>query len=432
MKLVGNGQIGYASSRLKKGVMHMNLFLRKLVPNLLVLVLALGAPARALSAQTQALVDGNTAFALELYAQLKTNQGNLFFSPYSISTALAMTYAGARGDTEKQMGRVLHFNQPQRWTRLLFGDLQRQLTEAGQRKGIELSIANALWAQKDHPFLPEFLTISRDRYQADVHQVDFETAAESAVDGINRWVAERTKEKIQSVLSPRSLDGATRLVIADAIYFKGTWAKQYDKALTYAQPFHISAALQKDTPLMHHLDEVRYMENREFQAVELPYQGGELSMVILLPREINACGELEDTLTPALLARSLEQMKTQEVEILVPRFKLESKFKLKQPVAGMGMSDAFDGKKADFSGMDGSRLLFITEVFHNAWGEVNEEGTEAAAVTAAPVAYGVVGEALPLPAVLRADHPFIFFIRDTRSGTLLFVGRLTDPQTFGA
>jgi serpin B len=365
---------------------------------------------------------GNTTFALEqLYSQLKTTPGNLFFSPYSISTALAMTYAGTRGETEKQMGQVLHFGKDQRQLHSSFGELQRQLSNAGKQPGIELSVANALWAQKGHPFLPPFLEVAKAEYQA-----DFETGAEPARSEINRWVTQKTKDKIKDILPPGSLTHLTRLVLANAIYFKGVWTKPYGKPQTATQPFHRSTTSQVEVPLMHHFDNVRYTEGSDFQAVELPYRGDELSMVVLLPRKVDACGELESRLTPALLSFSLGQMKPQKVEIFLPRFKLESSFDLNDTLVRMGMSEAF-GPKADLSGMDGTRLLYISGVFHKAWGEVNEEGTEAAAATAVAVAGRAVMKQPPPPPVFRADHPFIFFIRDTRSGSLLFLGRFADP-----
>jgi serpin B len=400
--------------------------LRKLILIVLMLSSIFGSSPRARSAQTQSLVEGDTAFALDLYGRFKTSPGNLFFSPYSISTCLAMTYAGARGETERQMGRVLHFDKDHQQLHSAFGELQRQLSEAGKQSGIELNIANALWAQKGHPFVPAFLKIAKDDYQANLNQADFETGADAARGEINRWVAQKTRDKIQNILPPDSLDRLTRLVLANAIYFKGVWAKPYDKAQTSTQPFHLSTTRQTKVPLMHHFDEVRYMEENDFQAVELPYKNGELAMVVLLPRQIDACGNLENRLTPALLSRSLSQMKQRKVEIFLPRFKLESGFDLNQTLASMGMPDAF-GPKADFSGMDGTKLLYISGVFHKAWGEVNEEGTEAAAATAVATRAAAAMKPPPPPPVFRADHPFIFLIRDTRSGSLLFLGRLADP-----
>ena len=400
--------------------------LQNFIPVIVMISSAFGSRPEARSAQTRSLVEGNTAFALDLYGQLKTGSGNLFFSPYSISTCLAMTYAGARAETEKQMGQALHFEESQRQLHSSLGELQRQLTEASKLEGIELNIANALWTQKDPPLLPAFLQITKSEYQANVSQADFRIGAEEARDKINQWVSQKTKEKIQNILPPGSLTDLTRLVLANAIYFKGVWARQFEQAETSTQPFHVSTARHVEVPLMHRFDEVRYTEDADFQAVELPYKGGGLSMVILLPRQVDACSKLEDRLTPALLSRSLGGMKKQKVEIFLPRFKLESSLELSDTLAKMGMPDAF-GPKADFSGMDGTKSLYISAVFHKAWGEVNEEGTEAAAATAVVMTRSAVIKQPPPPPIFRADHPFIFLIRDTRSGSVLFLGRLVDP-----
>ena len=385
-----------------------------------------GRPQRGQAAPNTA-VEGNTAFALDLYGRLKSEPGNLFFSPYSISTVLAMTLAGARGDTQKQMAQVLHLSGNGREIQGAFGQLQRQLSETGKQAGIELNIANALWAQQGHAFEPQFLELARNEYQANIQQADFKAAAEPAREEINHWVAEKTKNKIQDLLPRGSIAATTRLVLANAIYFKGTWGKQFDKAATSPQPFHLSSSRQIEAPLMHQFQEVRYLGNEDFQAVELPYEGGELSMLILLPRQPDGYAGLETQLSPVLLSQLSREMRQQKVEVFLPRFKLESRFKLGDALQQMGMTDAF-GSKADFSGMDGTRSLFISDVFHKAWGEVNEQGTEAAAATATTMRATAVMRPPPPPPVFRADHAFIFFIRDTRSGSLLFAGRLADPS----
>jgi serpin B len=406
------------------------LFQRVILKSLLISI-GIGLAASAYAADTKSLVEGNTAFALELYARLSSTPGNLFFSPYSISTCLAMTYAGARGDTETQMARVLHFSKGKVPLHSSFGELQRQLNDAAKQKGIQLDIANALWTQEGHPFLPSFLKIAKDNYQANVNQADFKTSADAVTREINRWVAHKTRDKIQDILSPGSLDTYTRLVLANAIYFKGTWSSHFEKTATSTQPFHLSTSNQADTLLMHHFDDVRYTGNNDIQAVELPYSGDELSMVILLPRQIEALGQLEQQLSPAFLARLLAQMKKQNVEIFLPKFKQESCFTLNDTLAKMGMPDAFNGEKADFSGLNGIRGdLHISGAFHKAWVEVTEEGMEAAAVTTVNVTLSLAlpEKPPPPPPVFRADHPFIFLIRDTRSGSLLFAGRLADPR----
>jgi serpin B len=401
---------------------------RKLIPTLLMASSIFGSPTSTHAAPGSAVAESNTPFAFDLYAQLKDKPGNLFFSPYSISTALAMTYAGARGDTEKQMAHVIHFPGDQPSVHSGFAEAQRQLAEAGQ--GIELNVANALWAQEGHPFLADFLRIATGSYNASIKEADFKTDAEPARNEINGWVAHQTKDRIHDILPPHSVNDLTRLVLVNAIYFKGAWSAPYDKAATSDQPFTLSTSKQVKVPLMHKLDQVKYMEEEnDFQAVELPYGKGEFSMVILLPRETDGCAQLETKLTPALLSRALSKMSKQKVEIFLPRFKLESEFGLNNSLSALGMKDAFSFNKADFSGMDGSRILYITGVFHKSWGEVNEEGTEAAAATAVAVGERALSmKPPPPPPVFRADHPFIFFIRDTRSDLLLFMGRLSQPS----
>ena len=388
----------------------------------------------------ETLVAGNTAFALDLYGGFSGGAGNLFFSPYGISTCLAIAYAGARGETERQMGAVMRFGPKQAEIHAGFSGLQRRLNELEKdkvveykpgftlRTGIQLSIANALWAQMGHPFLPAFLEIAEREYAASIKQADFKTEAGTVVSEINRWVAEQTRNRIQNMLAPGSVDEWTRMVLANAIYFKGEWANPFEAGQTALRPFHISASERVKSWLMHQAGHVGYMENKEFQGVELPYKGGDLTMVILLPRQIDGCGALKRRLDPALLVRSLAQMKRQAVEVFLPKFKLESKFELSGTLAKMGMPDAFTWPQADFSGLDGGRDLFISQIFHKAWAEVSEKGTEAAAATTMVIAKGCHDGPAPPRPVFRADHPFIFFIREVRSGSLLFAGRLADPR----
>ena len=385
----------------------------------------IGAPLANHTRAADSLFEGNAAFAFDLYSRLKEKEGNLFFSPYSISTCLAMTYAGARGDTEKQMAAVLHFNQKPDELHSAFGTLQRQLNDAGTRKGVELSIANALWAQKGHPFRPEFVKVAFGQYGAKLNQVDFTTQADAAAEEINGWVAEKTKNKIQDILSPGSLDASTRLALVNAIYFKGEWVKRFEKGATVSQPFFLSKSRKQDVPLMYQTEKVRYVEDSTIQAVELPYEGNQLSMVILLPKDIEGCAKLEGLLNLRNLTTWLKAMTSRKVVLHVPRFKMESSFNLLAELKEMGMGDAF-GPKADFSGMDGTSNLFISTLLHKAWVEVTEEGTEAAAATVLALTLSAAAPE-PMPPVFRADHPFIFLIRHNRSGSILFLGRVADP-----
>lgn len=397
----------------------------------------------ALEAQVQSLVAGNTAFALNLYAQLATHSSsNLFFSPYSISTCLGMTYAGARGNTEAQMSQVLGFSTNQQQFASDFGQLQTQLAADQQTNAVELDIANALWTQIGFPFLPAFLETATYQFQANVSQADFMSDAAAVTQTIDDWVAQETKNKIQNLIPPGAIGADTRLVLVNAIYFLGSWALPFQETNTSTQPFYLSSTNQVQAPLMYQPepgfitsggiwtdDEAptfNYMQTDDFQALELPYLNNHLSTVILLPTRVDGLAQLERELSPEFLSNVLARMWPEHVEIYLPRFTNESFFNLTTNLPGMGMSDAFTPYVADFSGMDGSKDLFISFVFHKAWIQVDEVGTEAAAATGGG-AHGLNVSFYPLY-VFRADHPFIYFIRDIATGSLLFMGRLADPS----
>ena len=400
---------------------------RSLATSILVLSSLIGSPPSARGDEVSSLVDSNTLFSLNLYAQLKNNPGNLFFSPYSISACLGMTYTGARGSTEQQMAQVLGFGTDSWQFAAVFGQLQREIRENQSQQGIEVSLANALWAQKGYRFLPAFLKTVSVQFGAKIRLADFVDNPETATAHINQWVAQETKDRIEDIVPSGAINDRTRLVLANAIYFKGVWTLPFEKTNTLSQPFYLSSTSSVDAPLMHQTtNTVYYMETNDFQAVELPYGSNQLSMVVVLPTQVDGLAALEDQLSPALLSSVLGQMEKRPVEIFLPRFTMGSSFELSDTLAEMGMPDAFD-LNADFSGMDGTRRLAITHVIHKAWGEVDEEGTEAAAATVVTIGIlAIVGEPFPTP-VFRADHPFLFFIRDTQTGSVLFLGRLADP-----
>ena len=378
------------------------------------------------TAQVQSLVASNTTFALSLYRQLGTNSGNLFFSPYSISTCFAMLYAGASGNTELQMSHVLGFATNQQEFASTFGVLQRELETNQQPNAIALNDANALWTQIGYPFLPAFLANATNQYQANINQADFGTDADAMTDEINDWVAQETQNKIQNILSPGMVNPNTVLVLANAIYFLGVWTTSFEATNTSTQPFYLSSTSQVDAPLMHQpTNWVKYMATSDFQAIELPYGSNQVSMVILLPWQVDGLGRLEQQLSPAFLSNVLARMTDQQVAIFLPRFTLGSSFNLNDTLTVMGMPDAFDWRVADFSGIDGMRDLYITFVVHKAWAEVNEAGTQAAAATVIGIGNTVVPGP---PPIFRADHPFIFFIRDTQTGSILFLGRVVNPN----
>jgi len=389
-----------------------------------------------LKADTAAVVAGNSEFALELYAKLngdpnaKKAGGNLFFSPYSISTALAMTWAGARGETEKQMTEVLRFSLSQERLHQAFGTLEKQLNAGGKKCGYELSVANALWGQKGYGFLKEFLTLTRKNYGAGLKEVDFIDPAvrEKARKKINRWVEKKTNKKIKDLIQPGVLNQLTRLVLTNAIYFKGDWAIEFDKKDTRDAPFKVSADKEVIVPMMHLKDKFKYAETNDLQILELPYKNKDLSMIVLLPKKADGLEELEKSLTLKKLNIWLGALRKQEVIVYLPKFKMAfGPLELKDILKSMGMKDAFS-MAADFSGMDGTKMLFISNVLHKAFVAVDEKGTEAAAATAMVVTLKAETMA---PTVFRADHPFVFMIKDNRSGSILFMGRVVNPATQG-
>ena len=391
------------------------------------MVALIGRPAEIPVAKNiQTLAEGNTIFALNLYARLKATDGNLFFSPYSISTCLAMTYAGARGGTAAQMAQTLHFSTNQSQFATAFGELQKQLTKhVHGTGGIALDVANGLWCKQGHPFLPAFVDLAKQSYEASLNQVDFCTQSASARTDINDWVRGKTKGKITGLIQPGVLGPMTRLVLVNAIYFKGHWAGEFEKSNTLPAPFAVSSTQKVTVPLMSRTAEYKYAEADGLQLLELPYAGGDLSMVVLLPHETDGLKGIEDQLNEVTLERWLARAQTRKVAVFLPRFKLTAQFSLAQPLAQMGMTDAFT-TSADFSGMDGARDLYISAVVHKAFVEVNEAGTEAAAATGVAMRSSVMMMPRPTP-VFRADHPFVFLIRDNHSGSILFLGRLVDP-----
>lgn len=370
------------------------------------------------------LVSGNNTFALELYKRLSTEKGNLFYSPYSISSALAMTYAGAKGETAKQMAKVLRFTLPQERLHNAFSGLSNLLQS--NTKEYQLSIANALWGQKDYKFLKEFIELTNKYYEAGFKEVDYvdTKAREETRQMINKWVEDKTSGKIKDIIKPDDIDALTRLILTNAIYFKGKWELQFDPKNTKSMPFYASDSVKIDTPMMHQKARFNYGEDEEVQVLEMPYAGRDLSMVVILPKSNISLSKIEKTLSTRKLKSWLSSLSEREVEVYIPKFKIEKRYILNEVLKKLGMVDAFDMMKADFSGMTPKPDLYITSVIHQSFVEVNEEGTEAAAATA--VIMGT--KAVIIPTVFKADRPFIFLIKDNRSGSILFIGRLAEPS----
>jgi serpin B len=373
-----------------------------------------------------ALVKGNTNFAFDLYQKLKKNStGNMFYSPYSISTALAMTYAGARSDTEKQMGDTLHFTLPQTQLHPAFNKLAIELASRGQGaqgkegKSFSLNITNDLWGQNDYNVQPDFLKTLAQNYGVGMNILDFINSPEESRITINEWISDRTNNRIKDLLPQGSVNTLTRLVLTNAIYFDAAWQYPFAKESTRNGDFHLLDGSTITVPMMSHRAGFGYAKGNGYQAVELPYDGKEISMVILLP-DAGKFTTFENSMDFAKVSDIIDNLKTGDVDLTMPKFRFESSFSLKSSLASMGMPIAFSDQ-ADFSGITGNKELTITDVIHKAFVAVDEAGTEAAAAS------GVVVGVVSIGTVVTVDQPFIFLIRDIETGTILFVGRVLNP-----
>jgi serpin B len=384
---------------------------------------ATDAPAKQ-SGKCADVVASSNAFALDLYARLKTTPGNLFFSPYSIATALGMTYAGARGETAKQMAKAMHISVKADTFHAQFGVLQGKLRAVQDKGNVQLNTANALWLAKGYQFLPSFLSLVSARYGAGMNTVDYGDP-EGARATINAWVEKETREKIRDLIPAGLLNASAKLVLTNAVYFKGDWEIRFDSGATRPDWFH---ATPTDSSSVHMMSqparEWRYLPDQLVEVAELPYKGNELAMLVVLPRKRFGLPEVESALTPERVQGWFGRAASRELRMFLPKFRVESGFSLGDALGRMGVPLAI-GIRADFSGMDGTTNLFIYKVLHKAFVDVNEQGTEAAAATA--VGTMEIGRTPP-PRIFRADHPFLFLIRDNATGVILFMGRVVKPE----
>jgi serpin B len=372
----------------------------------------------------------NRAFALDLYHMLKdSGPDNLLYSPHSISVALAMTYAGARGETEAQMAKALRFTLDQERLHPAFNGLDLLLESRGEGaegqdgEGFRLHVVNALWGQKGYGFEDAFLDDLAQNYGAGLRLVDYRKATEAARKVINAWVSEQTEERIQDLIPAGALDADTRLVLTNAIYFNAAWMIPFAESRTADAPFFRLDGSQVTVPMMGQQESLGHVVGDGYQAIDLLYSGGELSMTILLPDEGHFEG-FEASLDADQLEAIFESLRRQEVALTMPKFEFESEFSLPDALRQLGMVDAFTSD-ADFSGMTGNRDLSISDVLHKAFVSVDENGTEAAAATAVIMK---LTAAPAMPIEVNVDRPFVFLIRDIETGTVLFVGRVLDPS----
>ena len=379
--------------------------------------------------QKREVVREANALAFDLYAQLRKDKEqkgkNIFFSPFSISSALAMTYAGAAGNTAAEMRKVLHFDLKEQELHPAFSDLTASFNKRGKDGNYKLALANRLWGQKDYHFLQNFLEMNKLYYGAGIERVNFVKDPDGSRKTINAWVEKKTEDRIQELLKPIHIKPDTRLVLTNAIYFKGDWAAKFNKRRTCKSPFAISAGEKVKVPMMSQTAKFPYAQCDGFEVLELPYKGEELAMLVLLPDRKSNLDALEKKLDGRTLTATLGKIRKQKVSVRLPKFKMTWELDLVKTFKAMGIKDAFVYRRADFSGMDGSRTLFISAIVHKAFVGVDEVGTEAAAATAVVMTKGCAGPKYPC---FCADRPFVFVIRDRKTGSILFMGRVTNPE----
>nr|XP_020761262.1 serpin B3-like [Odocoileus virginianus texanus] len=378
--------------------------------------------------------------AIDLFHQIrKSEKENIFLSPFSISSALAMTYLGARENTASEMQKVLHFSKITENTRGATNDrvekpgnvhhhFQKLLMELKKSTdAYELSVANRLYGEKEFPFLQEYMDNVKKFYLASVVSADFKNAAEESRKLINSWVESQTNEKIKDLFPKDSLNSSTVLVLVNAVYFKGQWNQKFNKESTVEEKFWLNKDTSKSVQMMKQTNHFNFVSLEDVQAkiLEIPYKGEELSMMVLLPNEVDGLQKVEDQLTAENLIEwtSPQNMGKRQVDLYLPRFKVEDSYDLVPTLQALGMVDAFRDGVADFSGMTGRRDLVVSTVVHKSFVEVTEEGTEAAAATG--VSVGVTSA--PFHESFRCNHPFLFLIKHIKTNSILFCGRVSSP-----
>jgi len=366
------------------------------------------------------LVDSLNEFSFNFYQQIaQSEKDNIFFSPYSIFVALSMAYEGAMGNTATEMQEVLNIFQNDSATLGSFGRIYNLLNQ--NQKGYTISTANAFWAHQDYEFLQKYLDLLKNFYIAEANELDFSKNTEAA-ETINNWIEKQTHNKIKDMIQPDMLSDLTKLVLTNAIYFKGLWDSPFNSDKTYKTDFELTSGETVKVNMMSDskYSNYNYSETEDLKILELNYHGNDLSMIIILPKENNI-----SIIEPAMNAENFSNWKTNifeiDIDVEIPKFKFETKYSLNNLLKYMGIIDAFSPGVANFSGMDGTNYLFISKALHQAFVEVNEKGTEAAAAT------GIIVGLTAVPDQFRADHPFIFLIQHKETGAILFMGRVMNP-----
>lgn len=374
------------------------------------------------------VTDANNRFAFDFYSRLANDptnaESNIFFSPFSLSSVFSITYDGARGDTADEIRSVFHFPKDDVARRQEFANISAIMNR--EDNTTHLTTANALWAENTYPFLPEYVSTAQQYYAANVTNLDFINKADDSRNRINTWVEERTNNKIRDFIPNGGINPSTRLVITNAIYFNGKWEKPFDERETGEYRFSVTPGKTVRVSMMQRGDNFAYTETSRIQMIELPYKHGngkDLSMIVILPKH-ETLAAVENSLNGEMLSDLEQKLTDTKMVVFLPKFKLETRYELPEVLKAMGMPTAF-ASGADFSGMDGTKRLFINNVVHKAFIEVNEEGTEASAASSVYLSKSGIDNS----PVFRADHPFLFLIQDKETGTILFIGRVVNPNT---
>ena len=388
----------------------------------------------------ETVIEANNKFTIDLHKALRNDQNftskNLFYSPSSLSIALAMTYMGAKGDTAGQMAQALHWKAiPQEQLHSEEKQYLHALQETNEQ-GNELLVANRLFAQKGFSLVQEFVEGTQKYYKAEIAMVDYQKDAEGARKEVNGWVEEKTKQKIKNLIPEGVFNSRTRLTLVNAIYFQGFWQNQFETGRTFPQKFFVSKDEKVDVQMMHVTEKFKHIKDGgglACQVLELPYQGKDLSMLIFLPHDLNGLAKLEESLTHEKLQEAFKfvsQSQPQKVEVSLPRFKLTQQFLLNEILAGMGVTDMFNEFKADFSGITPGpeKPVYVSHVIHKAFVEVDEKGTEAAAATGVAMLARKSAMKIPIP-IFCVDHPFLFMICHKKSNAILFMGCMLKPPS---
>jgi serpin B len=369
-------------------------------------------------------------FALDLYRTISADNSQAedeAISPFSIAAALAMTYAGASGETASQLAQALHIDLPPDRFQAAMETILQDVLPGGQSNAPELDIGNALWGQSGFPILDSFRQLLQNRYGAGFQEADFLHAPDQATKAINDWVNTQTHDMIPKLFDTLSRD--TRLVLANALYFKANWATAFDAGSTERMAFHLASGSSLDVSMMRNTSHFAYTETSDYQIAELPYEGRRYSMVILLPKAARA--DLAANFSAADLQTWLGRMQSTDLDVALPKFKLDTSMSLVDTLASLGVTDAFDQNLADFSGIDGSRDLYVSQAVHKAVVEVDETGTKAAAATGIAVTTASQAVHMPeTPVPFYADHPFHFLILDRQTNSILFEGQVQQPTPY--